>query len=106
VLVVPTVILLLPVLLERASTISPPCAMWKWAVHEIRDMCKFVSVPLLPTGERFRANGASPAISRGSNEWRGGVIDRVGRRGKGGLRLGVDKIPSAGPWLNGLSGLR
>ncbi|SRR6266702_3234028 len=66
--VVTAVILLLPVLLERAGTISPPRAMRKWAVNEIRDVCQLVSVPLLPTGERFRANGALPAILRGSNE--------------------------------------
>jgi hypothetical protein len=73
--------------------------MRKWTVHEIRDVCQFVSVQLLPTRERSRANRASPAIPRAGNEWCGGALDKGGRREHVRLRLGV---LGAGQLLNSL----
>jgi hypothetical protein len=87
--VVTAVVLLLPVLFEQAGTIPPPHTMRKWAVHEIWDVCQFVSVQLLPTRERSGANGASPAIPRAGNECCGGALDKGGRREYVWLRLGV-----------------
>jgi hypothetical protein len=96
---VAAVVLLLPVLFEQAGTIPPPRTMRKWAVHEIWDVCQFVSVQLLPTRERPGANGASPAIPRVGNKWCGGALDKRGRREYVWLRLGV---LSAGQLLNSL----
>ncbi len=80
--------------------------MWKWAMHKIRDVYQFMSIPFLPAGERFRANGALPAILRGSNEWCDDALDRGGRRAQVRLRLGVDKTLNVGPLLDRLPGLR
>jgi len=74
-------------------------------MHEIREVCQFMSVPLLPTGEeRFRAKGALPAIPRSGNGWCDGALDSTeGRRGKVGVWPGVDM---AGPLLDELMGCR
>ena len=65
-----------------------------------------MSVPLLPTGERSRANGASPAILRDSDGWCDSGLDRDGWHGKVRQLLGVDEILGASPLHNRLSGLR
>jgi hypothetical protein len=64
-----------------------------------------VSVPLLPARERSQANGASPTIIHCS-EWCDGSLDREGWRGQAGLGLAVERIPSASPMLDRLSGFK
>lgn len=102
--VVTAVIHLLPMLLEKVCAISPPRTMRKWTVNEIRDVSQFVSIPLLPTGERLPTNGALPTISghRGSTEWYNDAVNKGGRRGEVRLGLGVDRTPSAGPLFDRL----
>jgi hypothetical protein len=53
ILVVWAVTFLQPVLLEQVGTISPPPTMRNWAMQEIWEVLQKVSVPLLPTAERF-----------------------------------------------------
>ena len=75
-LVVTEVIFFLPVLPECVVTVSSPRTMRQWAVEEKREVCLFVSVPLLLAAKLFRAHGAFPGILRGSRC--NGALDKGG----------------------------
>jgi hypothetical protein len=71
-------ILFLPVLLEQATAVSAPLATRNWAVEVKGEVCQFVSIPVLPTGQRFRAHVTLPLSTRGRNGWCDGVPEGRG----------------------------
>ena len=66
-------------------------------------MCLFVSVPLLPTVERFGANVAIPFFRLDNGCCDGTLYTSRGVLRKDRLRLGADEILIAGPLFNRLS---